>query len=542
MIRALPVLPANSNNTSLERPDIPDSIIRPIRRVLLIFPPMVFSRFQSRQTALFPLGLGYIASSLEAAGGYEVAMLDCPSEGYDTLQDIGKDRMIYGLPEDEIRRRIEQFRPDAVGISCLFSTLENRMLRVATIAKQVDPGIVVVSGGPHTSAFYRRLMRQPVMDYCVIGEGERIIVELFGALNEGRPPEGIEALCYRRNGHMVVQERTGYIEDLDAVPFPARHLVNQEAYWNIGKTQGLRLDGDTRLRLAQMTTSRGCPFLCTYCAKNVTWGKSYRTRSAKSVLDEIEYLIEKYGIQRFAFQDDNFTADMDRAAQIFDGMIERKLNITWEAHNGLGVNFLSPELLEKMKASGCVSYTIAVESANDVRLRKAKKPNYIKLAPPIVKKSKELDIEVRGFFMIGFPGETLEEVRRTVAYAHDLKLAVTAFALVTPLPGTVLYNECVEAGMVDEETVDFEDFSFGAFELQLSEVPVEQLKATRKIEWLKTVMLDDNGRFKRDIGMKPEDAIEELENGMTLFPDQPEMRTMYEQAMTFYGCKKPVPA
>ena len=512
---------------------IPDSKLRSASRVQLIFPPMVFSRFQSRQTALFPLGLGYIASTLEGEG-YDVSLVDCPSEGYETLLDIGKDRYVYGLSEDQIRERIKKYRPDVVGISCLFSTLENRMLKVARIAKDVDPDIVVITGGPHVSAFYERLLHDPAVDYCVIGEGEQVIVQLMAALNSHTVPKSVGALAYRHDRRIVVQPRNCFISNLDEVSFPARHLTNQETYWNIGRTQGLRLDGDERLRIAQMTTSRGCPFKCTYCAKGITWGDSYRTRSAKNVLDEMEFLIERYGIERFAFQDDNFTADMPRAAEIFDGIVERGFNITWEAHNGLGVNFLSPELLEKMKASGCVSYTVAVESANDARLRRARKPNYIKLAPPIVQKSKELGIEVRGFFMIGFPGETLPEVMKTVEYARDLNLAVTAFALVTPLPGTDLYKECVAEGLVDDAGIDFEDFSFGAFDLQLSEVPVEQLKAIRKIEWLKTVMLDEAGAFKRDIGMSTEDAIEELQNGMTLFPDQADMKQMYHDAMNFY--------
>lgn len=521
--------------------DLADSRYRPVRRVQLIFPPMVFSRFQSRQTALFPLGLGYIGAVLER-DGYEVSMVDCPSEGYDTLLDIGKDRLVYGLSEDQIRKRIQDARPQAVGLSCLFSTLERRMLIVARIAKEIDPNIVVFCGGPHVSAFYQRLIRDPAIDYCVVGEGEETARSLLRAMNTGGGLGDIGGLCYRKDGQIIVQPRGSYIQNMDEIPFPARHLVNQDVYFKIGKTQGLRLDGEDRLRLTQMTTSRGCPFQCTYCGKNVTWGKGYRTRSPKNVLDEMEHLIETYGIERFAFQDDNFTADMDRAAQIFDGIIERKFNITWEAHNGLGVNFLSPALLEKMKASGCVSFTIAVESANDATLRRVKKPNYIKLAPPIVEAAKRLDIEVRGFFMIGFPGETIEEVRRTVDYARRLNLAVSAFALVTPLPGTALYKECVAAGMIDESTVDFEDFSFGAFELQLSKVPVEQLKSIRKIEWLKTVLLDSQGRLKRDIQMNPQDAIEELENGMRLFPQEAELRKLYNDATAFYGWREKVSA
>lgn len=506
---------------------------RPVKRIQLFFPPMVFSKFQSRQTALYPLGLGYIASTLLEAG-YEVELVDCPSEGYDTQIDIGKDRFVYGLTEEQIKERIRAFKPDVVGVSCLFSTLENRMMGVARAAKSVDSEITVICGGPHVSAFYERITKDPAVDFCINGEGEFVTLDLLDAINGKRSFASVHAISYKAGGQLVIQPRTSWIQDLDIVPHPARQLVDIDRYFGIGRTQGLRLDGGAPLRIMQMTTSRGCPFQCTYCAKNVTWGKSYRTRSAANVLDEIEHLVSEYGIERLAFQDDNFTADMARAEEIFDGIVERKLPITWEAHNGLGVNFLSPHLLEKMKASGCVSFTIAVESANSVRLRAVRKPNYIKLAPPIVAKAKELGIEVRGFFMMGFPGETLEEVWKTVEYARGLRLAVSAFAVVTPLPGTVLYKECVDAGLVNEQTIDFEDFSYGAFDLKLSEVPVEQLKAIRKIEWLKTVFLDEHGKFKSNLPMSPRDMIDELSNGMKLFPDNDDLRALHTKALAHF--------
>lgn len=538
----LRILGTNGDACSTNRPsplptDLGNSLVHGVRRVQLFFPPMVFSKSQSRQTAMFPLGLGYIGAVLHKEG-YDVSLVDCPSEGYDTLIDIGKDRFIYGLDAEAIRRKIQECRPDAIGISCLFSTLEKRLLEIGRIAKEVDSNIIVLCGGPHVSAFYDRLLRQPQIDYCVIGEGETAIEELFAAFNGRGDLAAVGSIGYRKSGNLVIQPRTQWIQNLDEVPYPGRHLVDMNTYFEIGKVQGLRMDGESRLRIAQMTTSRGCPFQCTYCGKDVTWGQSYRSHSAEYVLDEIEHLIDSYGIERIAFQDDNLTADMKRAAKIFDGMTERGLNVTWEAHNGLGVNFLSPELLEKMKASGCVSFTIAVESANDATLRRVKKPNYIKLAPPIVRKAAELGIEVRGFFMIGFPGETIEEVQRTVRYARELNLAVTSFALVTPLPGTVLYRECVQAGMIDEQTIDFEDFSFGAFDLQLSNVPVERLKAIRKVEWLKTVLMDENGHFRREIAMSPEDVMEELENGVRLFPAEHELRQLQQEAMDYYRHRK----
>ncbi|NJK31968.1 MAG: radical SAM protein [Deltaproteobacteria bacterium] len=204
---------------------------------------------------------------------------------------------------------------------------------------------------------------------------------------------------------------------------------------------------------------------------------------------------------------------MDRAAEIFDGMIARRFNLSWEAPNGLGVNFLSPPLLEKMAASGCETFTIAVEAATDATLRRVKKPNYIRLAPPIVEKAKSLGMEVRGFFMIGFPGETLEEVQRTIDYARNLQLTNVSFAIVTPLPGTPLFAEVVDAGLLNLDQVDFEDFSFGAFDIQLAQVPNDQLKVLRKIEWMRMVFFNPAGEFKHDVQMARKDVLERVTHG-----------------------------
>jgi anaerobic magnesium-protoporphyrin IX monomethyl ester cyclase len=495
---------------------------------------MMFARLQSRQTAMFPLGLGYIAAVLEGEG-YEVSLLDCPSEGYNTLQDIGKDRYVYGLSPDEIRRRIAQFQPHAIGLSCLFSTMERRMRMVAMIAKEVDPNIVVVCGGPHVSACCERLIQDPAIDYCVIGEGEETIVSLLHAMKAGGSIQGIDGLCYRRDGHAVVQPRRQWISNLDDLPLPARHLADMELYFRISEPQGLRFDGERRVRVVQITTSRGCPFQCTYCGKGVTWGASFRARSADNVLNELEYLIEQYHAEHFAIQDDNFSADVQRAAAICDGIVRRGFKVSWEAPNGLAIRHLSVPLLEKMKASGCVSLTIAVESASESVLRRVRKPNYVDVAPSLVAKAKQLGIEVRGFFMIGFPGETLEDVQRTADYARSLKLAVANFAIVTPLPGSELYSECVSLGMIDESTLDFEDLTYGGFDLQLSQVPVEKLKAIRKIEWMRTIFLDDAGNFRHDIRLKRKDVMEELAKGMVLFPDNADIGRMYAQAEAVYA-------
>jgi len=308
--------------------------------------------------------------------------------------------------------------------------------------------------------------------------------------------------------------------------------VKLERYFEIGKIQGLRLDGEREkpLRVLQVTTSRGCPCNCTFCGVKATWGKPFRMRSPENVLDEIEQAIEAYSIDRVFFQDDNLTANRKRAAAIFDGMMERGLNITWEAHNGLQVSTLNDELLEKMKGSGCVSFTAGIESGNAEILRQVRKPVNLKTLPGTLRKAQDLGIDVRGFFIIGFPGETREQIRQTCEFARSLRLSVSAFAILTPLPGSALYNDCVAQGLLDEASLDFEALSFGGVNLQLSEVPIEELLRIRKIEWLMNVFADEHGNLKTSLPIAREEMLTELKNGVKLYPDDEDIRKLYEQA------------
>lgn len=151
---------------------------------MLMYPSMVFDRLQSRQTAMFPLGLGYIAGVLE--NEFEVTMLDSALEGYENLQHLPNGKTVYGLDERAMKSAIERFAPDAVLVSCLFSSLHDQALRVTRLAKEADAGIVTLVGGPHVSAIPRLLLREPSIDYCIIGEGEYTALRLLRSLREGK--------------------------------------------------------------------------------------------------------------------------------------------------------------------------------------------------------------------------------------------------------------------------------------------------------------------------------------------------------------------
>lgn len=506
-----------------------------VKRVMLIYPPIIFNKNQSIQGLTFPIGLAYIAAVLEQ-NDYEVTIYDAAMEGYYNIEHLGGTKYIYGSSERDIKEVIKKIDPQVVGICCFSSTLHGQTLRMAKFAKEANPNIITVTGGSHPSVVPDRLLEDENMDFCVIGEGEYIMLDLMNRLSQGKPIEDLNGIAFKSNKKIIVNSRSDYIQDLDAIPFPAWHLTDIEKYIQIEKPAGMRMDGRDHsepIRFMQVFSSRGCPNHCTFCGCHAVFGHTFRTRSAKNVLDEIEILVKKYNIERIGFYDDNLTFDKKRAMELFDGIIERKFNITWEGCAGLQLATLDDELLEKMKESGCEWFFAPVESGNKEVLRKSRKPVNLEKIPAILAKAKELGIVTRGCYMIGFLGETHEQLQDTIDISKKLDLQESKFSIVTPYPGTEMYDECVEKGLIEKD-IDFEDFSYGTLEFQISEISVEELRSIRKIQWIMSVFSDKNGHLKKNIPMDKGLILEELEKGLELYPDNVEITKLYKQAKNRY--------
>lgn len=243
--------------------------------------------------------------------------------------------------------------------------------------------------------------------------------------------------------------------DIDTIPFPARHLFDMQRYFDIAKSHGFSSE-DT---YTQMVNTRGCPCKCTFCTlaapDGVPISVSQRRRSVENILDEIEQLQKDYGIKEIHFEDDNLTADKKWAAKLFDGMTERKFDVKWHVPSGMAAYTMSDELIRKMKASGCNAVTIAIESGNQYVLDKLmRKPLRLKTIPSLVKNIRKHGIDIRAFFLLGFPGETQDNMRDTLEYARSLELDWCIFSVTSPLPGTKIYDICVEKGYIDLENYD----------------------------------------------------------------------------------------
>jgi len=414
-------------------------------KIMLILPPLIVQK-KEQYGVTPPLGIAYLAAVLEKQG-YEVSLLDCIVEGYDN-SEIYDENIHLGLKWDEIEKRVRIFAPDVVGISCLFSLMFPEALKVAEIVKDIETNIRVVMGGAHPSSVPFQALDDKNVDFIVIGEGEITILELMRSIEQGNfEYAGIDGLGYKKDGIPRLNPKTKFIDDLDKIPFPARHLLPMEKYYEIGESHG----GLKRSRYASVVTSRGCPGNCIYCSIHTVWGRHWRPRSPANVIDEIEHLVKEYGVKEIHFEDDNLTFDRERARLIFQGIIERGLDITWTTPNGVAVWKLDDELLKLMKKSGCYQINLGIESGNEQVLRKIiRKPFKLEKVRDIVKKIRENGIWAHGFFILGMPGETKQTITDTIIFATSLNLDSASFFIATPYPGTELYDICKENGYIQD--------------------------------------------------------------------------------------------
>lgn len=424
-----------------------------IKRILLVQPPCSISKSYTKEIQP-PLGLAYIAAVLEKH--YEVKVLDAAVEGWHTEISEGKDKIRYGLGFDEIKQVISHYKPDVVGISCLFSMQAHNAHKIAQLAKDVDKRIITIMGGAHPTVLAGKVMEDKNIDYVVIGEGEYSILELFDHLKDGKDLAPVGGIGYRSMDKVIINQKTKFIDNLDELPFPARHLLNMDKYFQINMPHGVTTRKSPN---TSMITSRGCPAECVFCAIHPIWGKKFRARSAENVIREIKQLKTDYGVREIQFEDDNLTFNKKRAMEIFDKMISDNLDILWTTPNGVALWAMDEAMLLKMKEAGCYRLCLAIESGDqDVLHKIINKPLDLNKAEHIIELAHKYGFETDAFFVVGFPGETKDQILRTFKFSRKLKVSNVNYYIATPYPGTRLYELCVKGGYL---VADFKRNSLG---------------------------------------------------------------------------------
>lgn len=396
------------------------------KRILLIYPPSpVLNREDRCQQPtkdlivippLPPTDLMYLAAVAEKAG------LEAKINDYSQNGDYEAD--------------LKEFNPDYLVVNIATPTLEHDLDAVKK-AKEICPNVVTIAKGAAFLTLADRIIKEHnELDFGILGEAENTLKEIL----EDKPKAEILGLYYKENDEVKFTGNRPFIEDLDSLPFPARHLVDNNIY---------RRPDNNKVQ-ATIKVSRGCPFHCFFCLATPVSGAKVRRRSPENIVAEIKECVEKYNIKNFLFWSDIFNIDKEWTMKLCQAIIDSGLKITWSANTRADTADL--EMAEMMYKSGCRLVSIGVESGSQYMLEKMGKKITLNDVRRTVKVFKKAKIRIYNYFVIGLPWETEETVEETIKFAIELNSDFISFYTATPLPGSRFYDYALEHNLFDKET------------------------------------------------------------------------------------------
>ena len=394
-----------------------------------------------------PLGLAYIASVLEQS--HDVRVIDNNVEDYTA---------------EMIKKKIRQISPEIIGITS-DSLSFNNAEKIAALAKVTSNEIKVVIGGAHSNVWPRKSLQDNCFDICIYGEGEVTAPELWGKLEKGDSIKDVRGIAYKKDGKIIVNKRRKLIKNLDELPFPARHLFPVKKYSRM--FLNLRaIPTDT------ISSSRGCPYSCNYCSNNIVYGKTYRFRLPKNIVDEIEHLIDNYGTRSVYFRDEGFTISKDRVIGICNELRKRRIEIEWACESR--VDSVDKEMLVLMGKSGCRTIWFGVESGSQKTLEFLNKQITIDKIRKTFEICKKVGLSTGASFMIGVPGETIDDMHKTINFAHSLKPDFFWFNIFWGIPSSPIYK------YIQKNKLYSEDIGGGVLLVKTNEFDRELMEKIQK--------------------------------------------------------------
>lgn len=386
------------------------------------------------------------------------------------------------LSAEECQLRIQKHDPDVILVSALSVEYHKQAHMTLALAKKASPNAITVIGGVYPTVLGEEVLKDTNVDYIFIGHAEERIVNFIQQIDDKGSMCDLPGIGFRTSeGAIRINPVRSYIGDVKKLVKPDYSLLDLEPYWN-WKQHDHQMNSS--VRSAQIITTFGCPYNCVFCATRTISGKGVAIRPVEDVLEEIEFLIAKYRIKSLSFQDDLFLAKRSRVEKILNAFIDRNYGLSW--NSSASSWHLDEELLILMKESGCRLLTMSVESGCQRVLKEIiHKPLKLETIPPIVKKCREVGIDIVANFVIGFPGETWDEIRETFRFAEECNFDLVHFHVATPLPNTDLYSIAKEQNLLPSDFSFLGDkyFGFGGAFITTEEFTPEQLMILRSYEW-----------------------------------------------------------
>ncbi len=377
-----------------------------------------------------PLGVAYLAAAARAAG-HPASIIDAYAND---------------LSRSELLDAVLRVRSDVVGLSC--TTFDWPL--AASLARQLRemrPDLRIIIGGPQLSLYPDECMTETAVDAAVLGEGDHTLVEMLDRLDRGEDLAGMAGTIVRQGGELIHGPPSGPIEDLDGLPMPALDLLPMDRYQSV----------DAPTPYVSMVTSRGCPFRCRYCSQ-VYVGGTYRAQGVDRVLDEMQRAATRFGAREIVFFDETFTMRREWVLQLCEGILNRGLVVPWNVRTR--VDHLDDDVLAAMAEAGCYRIHVGIETGSPRVQRLMNKNLDLHGIARSLEAAQVAGLETRGYFMLGYPGETADEMEQTVQLSLDLPLDWASYTLTVALPGTGIYEDALERGVLSRDY--WRDYTLGS--------------------------------------------------------------------------------
>ncbi len=407
---------------------------------------LLLKPYSKISNVLPPIGLGYLSKMLKE-NGIDTKIFHCFKDNIDTPH------IIEYINKENIK---------IVGVT----TCSNDHYWLEKFAKELAslPDVSLIVGGPHATGLGKRLMQLiPRINFLVRTEGEYTLPQLVSNLLNQTLDEptlaGTNNLVWRGADGEVRENQIKFPGDLDALGRPDWEQMSPREYAKFVPHGGFAKSSP----VAQLITSRGCPYSCRYCASYVMNGKKIRLRSPESIINEIDYLVKDHGVNEIHIEDDNFSFYRDHVVNLCSAIRKNNIKLNFGLPNGVRLDKIDDEILGELKSVGFYFFSVGIESGNPAVLKRMNKALNLAKVREKIALIKQYGFRVKGFFMLGYPGETKENIMETINYAKSVALDQAFFGVYIPLPGTAEFQQLEQEGKIDINTCNWQDFYTGKF-------------------------------------------------------------------------------